>query len=97
MSSDLVAVSNLLKAGPTHADIVELRSLVRQMKRALKTKDTTSKGMGTKDTSGAGEDKPKYNSASFRTTSRPEGATEDATNDSQAFGVHPENRGGPTP
>jgi len=97
MSSDLVAVSSLLKAGPTHADIVELRSLVRQMKRALKTKDTTSKGMGTKDTSGAGEDKPKYNSASFRTTSRPEGATEDATNDSQAFGVHPENRGGPTP
>ena len=97
MSSDLVAVSDLLKAGPTHADIVELRSLVRQMKRALKTKDTTSKGMGTKDTSGAGEDKPKYNSASFRTTSRPEGATEDAKNDSQAFGVHPENRGGPTP
>jgi len=96
MSSDKVAVTNLLKAKPSHADIVELRSLVRQMKRALKTKDTTSKGMGNKDTSGAGEDKPKYNSASFRTTSRPEGATEDAT-DSQAFGVHPQNRGGPTP
>lgn len=97
MSSDLVAVSDLLKSKPSHADIVELRSLLRQMRRALKTKDTTSKNMGAKDTSGAGEDKPKYNSASFRTTSRPEGATEDATNDSQAFGVHPENRGGPTP
>lgn len=97
MSFDKVAVTNLLKATPSHADIVELRSLLRQMKRAMKTKDTTSKGMGAKDTSGSGEDKPKYNSASFRTTSRPEGATEDATNDSQAFGVHPQNRGGPTP
>jgi len=96
MSSDKVAVTNLLKATPSHADIVELRSLIRQMKRAMKTKDTTSKGMGAKDTSGAGEDKPKYNSASFRTTTRPEGGTEDATNDSQAFGVHPRNRGGPT-
>ena len=96
MSSDKVAVSNLLKAKPTHSDIVELRSLIRQMRRAMKTKDTTSKGMGQKDTDGAGEGKPKYNSASFRNTSRPEGGTEDATNDSQAFGVHPESRGGPT-
>lgn len=96
MSSDKVAVSNIMKAKPTHSDIVELRSLLRQMRRAMKTKDTTSKGMGQKDTDGAGEGKPKYNSASFRNTSRPEGGTEDATNDSQAFGVHPESRGGPT-
>ena len=97
MSSDKVAVSDILKARPTHSDIVELRSLVRQMRRALKNKDTTSKGMGDKDTDGAGEGKPKYRSNSFRNTSRPEGATEDATNDSRAFGVHPDSKGGPTP
>ena len=66
------------------------------MKRAMKTKDTTSKGMGAKDTSGAGEDKPKYNSASFDNTSRNEGGTEDAGNDPRVA-VQPQNRGGPTP
>ena len=91
------AWSTLMKArGLTFSDKAELRALIRQMRRALRRKDTTSKGMGTKDTNGAGEDKPKHRSNSFNNTSRPEGGTEDATNDSRAFGVHPEHRGGPT-
>jgi len=93
MSSDYVPYSDILKAKITASDIAEMRRMLFEIRRELKDKDKKSKSMGTKDTAGAGDDKPKSKNGGFKQTSRPQGGTEDATD---MTGILPENRGGAT-
>ena len=93
MSSDYVPYSDILKAKITASDVAEIRRMLFQIRRELKDKDKKSKSMGTKDTAGAGDDKPKSKNGGFKQTSRPQGGTEDATD---MTGILPENRGGAT-
>ena len=85
----------------TRYDIIELRQLIADAKRAIKQKDSKKKGMGTKDTGGAGSSLPKHPENGPKQTTRPEGATEDANNEPRTFGMDPighyTSRGGRTP
>lgn len=87
-SADSVINSSLTKG--ISGDLAEMRRMLFQLRREIKDKDKKSKG-------DAGEDKPKTKNTPMNQTSRPEGATEDATNDSRAFGIVAENRAGVTP
>jgi len=87
-SADSVINSSLTKS--ISGDLAEMRRMLFQLRREIKDKDKKSKG-------DAGEDKPKTKNTPMNQTSRPEGATEDATNDSRAFGIVAENRAGVTP
>ncbi len=89
MSEDNFSNSDLLKLDIS-GDLAEMRRMLFQIRRELKDKDKKSKG-------DAGEDKPKTKNTPMNQTSRPEGATEDATNDSRAFGIVAENRPGVSP
>lgn len=88
-SADKIINSDLAKSSIL-GDLAEMRRMLFQIRREIKDKDKKSKG-------DAGEDKPKTKNTPFNQTSRPEGATEDATNDSRAFGIVAENRAGVTP
>jgi len=88
-SSDKIINSDLVKSSIL-GDLAEMRRMLFQIRREIKDKDKKSKG-------DAGEDKPKTKNTPMNQTSRPEGATEDATNDSRAFGIVAENRAGVTP
>ena len=85
----------------TRYDIIELRQLVADAKRAIRQKESKKKGMGTKDTAGAGSNLPKHPENGPKQTTRPEGATEDANNEPRTFGMDPighyTSRGGRTP
>lgn len=85
----------------TRYDIIELRQLVADAKRAIRQKESKKKGMGTKDTGGAGSNLPKHPENGPKQTTRPEGATEDANNEPRTFGMDPighyTSRGGRTP
>lgn len=85
----------------TRYDIIELRQLVADAKRAIKQKESKKKSMGTKDTGGAGSNLPKHPENGPKQTTRPEGATEDANNEPRTFGLDPighyTSRGGRTP
>ena len=93
--------SELQKRGLSYYDMAELRQLVNEARRAMKRKETKRKGMGTKDTSGAGSNLPKHPENGPKQTTRPEGATEDANNEPRTFGLDPighlVGRGGRTP
>ena len=79
----------------------QLRQLINEARRALKQKESKKKGMGTRDTGGAGSSLPRHNNAPTKETTRPEGATEDANNYPRTFGVNPlyhlTGKGGRTP
>ena len=93
--------SDLQKRSLTYYDIAELRQLVNEARRAIKQKESKKKGMGTKDTGGAGSNLPKHPENGPKQTTRPEGATEDANNEPRTFGMDPighyTSRGGRTP
>ena len=93
--------SDLQKRSLTYYDIAELRQLVNEARRAIKQKESKKKGMGTKDTGGAGSNLPKHPENGPKQTTRPEGATEDANNEPRTFGMDPSghytSRGGRTP
>jgi len=93
--------SDLQKRSLTYYDITELRQLVNEARRAIKQKESKKKGMGTKDTAGAGSNLPKHPENGPKQTTRPEGATEDANNEPRTFGMDPighyTSRGGRTP
>ena len=93
--------SDLQKRSLTYYDIAELRQLVNEARRAIKQKESKKKGMGTKDTAGAGSNLPKHPENGPKQTTRPEGATEDANNEPRTFGMDPighyTSRGGRTP
>ena len=93
--------SDLQKRSLTYYDIAELRQLVNEARRAIKQKESKKKGMGTKDTGGAGSNLPKHSENGPKQTTRPEGATEDANNEPRTFGMDPighyTSRGGRTP
>jgi len=85
----------------TRYDVIELRQLIADARRALNKKDNKNKSMGTKDTGGAGSNLPKNPENGPKQTTRPEGATEDANNEPRTFGLDPighyTSRGGRTP
>jgi hypothetical protein len=101
MTSEVGDGSDLQKRGMTYYDTAELRQLINEARRALKQKESKKKGMGTRDTGGAGSSLPRHNNAPTKETTRPEGATEDANNDPRTFGVNPldhlTGKGGRTP
>ena len=101
MTSELGEGSDLQKRRMSYYDTSELRQLINDARRALKRKDSKKKGMGTKDTSGAGSSLPRHNNAPTKETTNPTGATEDAKNDARTFGTNPlehlTGRGGRTP
>ena len=101
MTSEVGDGSDLQKRGMTYYDTAELRQLINEARRALKRKESKKKGMGTRDTGGAGSSLPRHNNAPTKETTRPEGATEDANNDPRTFGVNPldhlTGKGGRTP
>ena len=101
MTSKVGVGSDIQKRGLSYYDTAELRQLVNEARRALKRKESKKKGMGDKDTSGAGSNQPNYNNAPPKETTNPTGATEDAKNDARTFGTNPlhhiAGRGGRTP
>jgi len=101
MTSKVGVGSDLQKRGLSYYDTSELRQLINEARQALKRKDSKKKGMGSKDTGGAGSNLPRHNNAPTKETTRPEGATEDVNNDPRTFGVNPldhlTGRGGRTP
>ena len=100
-SSDVGIGSDLQKRGMSYYDTSELRQLINEARQALKRKESKKKGMGSKDTGGAGSNLPRHNNAPTKETTRPEGATEDANNDPRTFGMNPldhsTGKGGRTP
>ena len=101
MTSKVGVGSDIQKRGLSYYDTAELRQLVNEARRALKRKESKKKGMGDKDTSGAGSNLPNYNNAPTKETTNPTGATEDAKNDARTFSTNPlhhiAGRGGRTP
>ena len=101
MTSKVGVGSDIQKRGLSYYDTAELRQLVNEARRALKRKESKKKGMGDKDTSGAGSNLPNYNNSPTKETTNPTGATEDAKNDARTFGTNPlhhiAGRGGRTP
>ena len=101
MTSELGEGSDLQKRRMSYYDTSELRQLINDARRALKRKDSKKKGMGTKDTGGAGSSLPRHYIAPTKETTNPTGATEDANNDPRTFGVNPldhlTGKGGRTP
>ena len=101
MTGEVGSGSDLQKRGLSYYDTAELRQLVNEARRALKRKETKKKGMGDKDTSGAGSNLPDHNNAPTKETTNPTGATEDANNDARTFGTNPlrhlTGKGGRTP
>ena len=101
MTSKVGIGSDIQKRGLSYYDTAELRQLVNEARRALKRKETKKKGMGDKDTSGAGSNLPRHNNAPTKETTNPTGATEDAKTDARTFGTNPlehlTGRGGRTP
>ena len=101
MTSELGEGSDLQKRGMSYYDTSELRQLINEARQALKRKESKKKGMGSKDTGGAGSNLPRHNNAPTKETTNPTGATEDANNDPRTFGVNPldhlTGKGGRTP
>jgi hypothetical protein len=101
MTSKVGVGSDLQKRGMSYYDSSELRQLINEARQALKRKESKKKGMGSKDTGGAGSNLPRHNNAPTKETTTPTGATEDANNDPRTFGVNPldhlTGRGGRTP
>lgn len=100
MTSEVGEGSELQKRGLSYYDMAELRQLVNDARRAMKRKETKKKGKGDKNV-GSASNLPAHNNAPTKETTRPEGATEDATNDPRTFGINPldhlTSRGGRTP
>jgi hypothetical protein len=100
MTSEVGEGSELQKRGLSYYDMAELRQLVNDARRAMKRKETKKKGKGEKNV-GSASNLPAHNNAPTKETTRPEGATEDATNDPRTFGINPldhlTSRGGRTP
>ena len=101
MTSKVGVGSDLQKRGMSYYDTSELRQLINEARQALKRKESKKKGMGSKDTGGAGSNLPRHNNAPTKETTNPTGATEDANNDPRTFGVNPldhlTGKGGRTP
>ena len=101
MTSELGEGSDLQKRGMSYYDTSELRQLINEARQALKRKESKKKGMGSKDTGGAGSNLPRHNNAPTKETTNPTGATQDANNDPRTFGVNPldhlTGKGGRTP
>ena len=101
MTSKVGVGSDLQKRGMSYYDSSELRQLINEARQALKRKDSKKKGMGSKDTGGAGSNLPRHNNAPTKETTNPTGATEDANNDPRTFAVNPldhlTGKGGRTP
>ena len=100
MTSEVGEGSELQKRGLSYYDMAELRQLVNDARRAIKRKETKKKGKGDSNV-GSASNLPAHNNAPTKETTRPEGATEDATNDPRLFGINPldhlTSRGGRTP
>ena len=92
--------SELQKKGLSYYDVAELRQLVNEARRAMKRKESKKKGKGEKNV-GAASNLPRHTEAGPKQTTRPEGATEDATNEPRTFGINPldhlTSRGGRAP
>tara|TARA_Y100000361_G_scaffold87849_1_gene78123 strand:- start:1707 stop:3083 length:1377 start_codon:yes stop_codon:yes gene_type:complete len=101
MMSEKVAVgSPIQKRMFTRYDVIELRQLINQARRALKDKESKKKGMGEKDTSGAGSNLPKHPENGPKQTNKNEGGTRNTEIDPRTFGYtegFAAGRGGHTP
>lgn len=101
MMSEKVAVgSPIQKRMFTRYDVIELRQLINQARRALKDKESKKKGMGDKDTSGAGSNLPKHPENGPKQTNKNEGGTTNTEIEPRTFGYtegFAAGRGGRTP
>jgi len=85
--SEIEQIRSDIMKGRKYAEYAWMRNMLREIKDKLDRVKKTA----TRDTSGAGDDKPQHASnRTRRQTSRPEGATEtDPGEDPRLWGVHP--------
>ena len=87
MSQDSLPNGILLKAVNKY-HLAEVRNLMREMRNLLRDKRNDKK-KSVKDVSGGASTLPKHPANGPKQTTRPQGGTEDATNDAQMFGLQP--------
>lgn len=85
--SDQIGVGSEMKKFNLHyAEFAQLRNIIHRLKRKLERAERMNKSV--KDTSGAGDDKPKHPANQPKKTTKPEGATENL-NDARTWGLEP--------